>query len=179
MKEEQRELTTPERIRMVDSIKKSIHRSVEKINPAEYKSILKGENIYIHLCYKGEVINSEYTKVALFMGAVVYKLALEKTTAVITNDLSNKMVKKLAAMGKPILNVLWLEACFQEKRKVPYGEFIFTEERKDHEQENDSQDDANFNLDRLVCSEKNQIEGILSNFRGKYDYDVIKFADKK
>lgn len=93
---------------MVDSIKKSIHRSIERINPADYKQILKGENIFIYLSHKGEVINSEYTKVALFMGAVVYKKALEKITSVVTNDSSNKMVKKLKSMGKPILNVLWL-----------------------------------------------------------------------
>ena len=77
--------TTPEKALMAESIKKSIHRSIEKINPAEYKNILKGEIIYMHLYFQGESTNSEYTKVALFMGATVYKIALEKVTIVITN----------------------------------------------------------------------------------------------
>jgi hypothetical protein len=39
----------------------------------------------MHLIHKGEIINSEYTKVALFMGAIVLKKAVEKITAVVTN----------------------------------------------------------------------------------------------
>lgn len=49
----ERACTTPERMRLVESIKKSIHRSIEKINPADYKNILKGEYIFMHLCHKG------------------------------------------------------------------------------------------------------------------------------
>lgn len=62
----------------------------------------------MHLCHKGEIINSEYTKVALFMGGIVFKKAVEKVTVVVTNQPSNKAVKKLASMGKPVLSVLWL-----------------------------------------------------------------------
>lgn len=47
------------------------------------------------------------------MGATVFKKAVEKITVIVTNEPSNKAVKKLASMGKPILSVLWLEACFQ------------------------------------------------------------------
>lgn len=130
-----RELSTPMRQRLVDSIKKSIHRSMEKIDPADYKNILKGENIFMHLSYKGDIINSEYTKVAMFMGAAVYKKALEKITCIITNDTSNRNVKKLVSMGKPALSVLWLEACFQERRRVPYDEFLFRAEGRDQEAE--------------------------------------------
>lgn len=117
-------------MRMVESIKKSIHRSIDKIDPSDYKNILKGEYIFLHLCHKGEVINSEYQKVALFMGAVVMKKATEKITAAVTNERHNKTVKKLAAMGKPVLSVLWLEACFQEKRKVPYEDFPLQSDKK-------------------------------------------------
>ena len=83
----------------------------------------------MYLCFKGEVINSEYTKVALFMGAAVYKKAMDKITVVVTNDPHFKVVKKLAGMGKPIVNILWIEACFQERKKVPYEDFLIKEEK--------------------------------------------------
>lgn len=71
------------------------------------------------------------------MGAVVFKRAVERITAVVTNDSDNKMVKKLKAMGRPVLSVLWLEACFQEKRKVAYEDFLFQADKNaEEEQEN-------------------------------------------
>jgi hypothetical protein len=42
IEKQERICTTPERMRLVESIKKSIHRSIEKINPNDYKNILKG-----------------------------------------------------------------------------------------------------------------------------------------
>lgn len=40
-------------------------------------------------------------------------------------------MRKLALMGKPVLSVLWLEACFQEKRKVPYEDFLFQPDKEE------------------------------------------------
>ena len=54
-------------------------------------------------------------------------------------------------MGKPILNVLWLEACFQEKKKVPFDNFFYSDDKKGEiiEEDNDEQV-SNVNFDRLA-----------------------------
>jgi hypothetical protein len=68
------------------------------------------------------------------MGGSIFKVPKEKVTVIVTNELSNKQVKKLITMGKPAVSVLWLEACFQEKRKVEYESFLFEEGRNDKEE---------------------------------------------
>ena len=52
------------------------------------------------------------------MGGTTSKNMTEKVTIGVVNEVNSKINKKFNELKKPLVNVLWLEACFNEKKRL-------------------------------------------------------------